>query len=155
MPQFSRGHRVEMNPTSCLTLVSLGSVQEAGLEHAGLPCPAASLGPGGASRVQCGQLGHRRVPLGRRRQTAQAKESRQELRQSRRTGLWEDCLLRIYTWPEAQGSAAFPCGPPVPTHRPLCRHGATSPPTQRCPACVRATTARGRWGHRGLWCDKT
>lgn len=80
MPQFSRGqHRVKMNPTSCLTPVSLGSVQEQGWSTQGCSCPAASLEPGGASRVprvQCGQLGHRRAPLGRRQQTAQAKESR-------------------------------------------------------------------------------
>lgn len=132
MPQFSRGqHRVKMNPTSCLTLVSLGSVQEQGWSTQGCPCPAASLEPGGASRVQCGQLGHRRAPLGRRRQTAQAKESRRGLLRADAQGSGKTACGS--TPGLAQGSAAFPCGPPVPTHRPLCRHGATSPPTQRCP----------------------
>lgn len=123
-----------MNPTSCLTPMPLGSVQEQGWNAQGPHCPATSLEPGGASRLPvCSADSWAAHALSQAAGDEQPRPRRVDERLLRADAQGSGKTACGSTPGLAQGLAAFPCRPPVPTHRPPPPWHSTSPPTQHCP----------------------
>lgn len=121
-----------MNPTSCLTLVSLGSVQEQGWSTQGCPCPAASLEPGGASRVRVDSWATGALRWTQATNSPGRRAGRGLLRADAQGAFLGRPADLHLAWLRARPRSHADRTP----HHRLLRHGAVIPPTQRCHTCV-------------------